>query len=43
MPETDGRVLASEPLDTDDAGWTSIPANSFVTMNGCEIAVEPFL
>lgn len=43
MPDTGGRVLASEPLDTEDAGWTSIPANSFVTMTGSDIAVESFL
>ena len=42
MPETNGRVLASEPLDTQGVGWIAVPPNSFVTMTGGDIRIEPF-
>lgn len=42
MPESGGRVLASEPLEIDDVCWTAVPPNSFVTMTGSNIKVEPF-
>lgn len=42
MPDASGRILASEPLETDDVCWTAVPANSFVTMVGNDIQVVPF-
>ena len=42
MEGTRGRILASEPLDTEDGCWTPVPANSFVTMTPDEIKAEPF-
>ena len=42
LPESSGRILASEPLDPDERDWIQIPPHSFVTMAGGDISIEPF-
>ena len=37
-----GTLVVSEPLDDVREGWTSVPAQSFVTVTASGVAVEPF-
>ena len=37
-----GRAVVSEPLETGEADWQELPANSFCTFEGSEARVEDF-
>lgn len=38
-----GMAVVSEPLESDEGGWTEIPPASFCTFEGQGVKVEPFL
>lgn len=37
-----GRAVVSEPLEQDEGDWTEVPAGSFCTFQGREVAMRPF-
>ena len=38
-----GMAVVSEPLESDEGGWTEVPAASFCSFEGQGVRVEPFL
>lgn len=38
-----GMAVVSEPLESDEGGWTEVPPASFCTFEGQGVKVEPFL
>ena len=37
-----GRAVVSEPLESDEADWIEVPAQSFCVFEGARVAIAPF-